>query len=126
MGNQTAAGFRLSNQQERICSQQTGVVAPYWSQCELECHGELDAAKFGNAIRKVVERHEILRTVFHRQTGLVLPFQVILESADFALRTADLSGLDEATTRAQISDLVAKRNTDVDLEKGPVLHVVLA
>ena len=41
--------------------------------------GKLDASKLRDAIREVVGRHEILRTVFHRHTGVKVPFQVILE-----------------------------------------------
>ncbi len=126
MGNQTVAGFRLSNQQERTWSQHTGTAAPYWSECELVWEGPVDAEKLRDAVRGVVARHEILRTVFHRQTGLVLPFQVILEPSDFAWQSVDLSGLDETSRHARISELVAKRDADIDLEKGPMLQVVLA
>ena len=88
--------------------------------------GHLDAAKLQDAIRSVVERHEILRTVFHRQTGVKLPFQVIQQSPDFAWQTADLTRMDEKAQRTQIGKLVSERDTDFDLEKGPALHAVLA
>ena len=84
MSTNTAAGFRLSTQQERIWSQQAGMTSPFWSGCEVLVEGPLDAAKLQDVLRGIVTRHEILRTVFHRQTGLKLPFQVILEAPDFA------------------------------------------
>lgn len=126
MSNPTVAGFRLSNQQERVWSQQTGCAPPFWAECELVVEGPLDAAKLQAAICEVVGRHEILRTVFHRQTGLKLPFQVILESADFAWQVVVLVGVDEETQRDELAAIVSKRDADFDLEKGPVLQVVLA
>ena len=76
--------------------------SPFWAECELLVEGPLDAAKLQEAVGVVVTRHEILRTVFHRQTGLKLPFQVILESPDFAWQSVDLTGLDEAAQGEKI------------------------
>jgi amino acid adenylation domain-containing protein len=126
MTDNTVAGFRLSTQQERLWSQQAGNVSPFWTECEFLVDGPLDAAKLKAAVREVVSRHEILRTVFHRQTGLRLPFQVILESPDFAWQVADLTGLDECTQREKLRNLVSSRDAGFDLEQGPGLHVVLA
>ncbi len=127
MSNQTVAGFRLSTQQERVWSQQqTASASPFWAECELLWEGTLNAAKLQEAIRSVVRRHEILRTVFHRQTGLLVPFQVILESADIDWQITDVSGFEHDAQREQIAKLVANRKASADLEKGPVLHAVLA
>src|SRR5580700_7571150 len=126
MSNNTVAGFRLSTQQERLCSQQAGNTSAFWAECELLVEGPLDAAKMQAAISSVVQRHEILRTVFQRQTGLKLPFQVILESSDFAWQASDLTGLDESSQREQLHKLVGNRDAKFDLEQGPVVHVVLA
>ena len=126
MSNNTVAGFRLSTQQERLWSQQAGMTSPFWAECEILVEGPLDVAKLQVAIRGVVERHEILRTVFHRQTGLKLPFQVILETPDFAWQVADCTGLDESAQRTAIDSLISHRDAGFDLEKGPALHVVLA
>ena len=125
MSNDTAAGFRLSTQQERLWSQQTGNAASFWAECELLVEGPLDAAKLQAVIRGVIERHEILRTVFHRRTGLKLPFQVILDAPDFAWRAEDLSALGESAQRKKICSLVSNRDAGFDLEKGPALFVVL-
>ena len=126
MSNQAVAGFRLSTQQERIWSQQSRTEATFWSECELVIEGPLDAERFREAIRRVVQRHEILRTVFHRQAGVKVPFQVIRESSDFAWRMADLTGLDEDTQRAQMGKLVSSQHSGFDPENGPDLHVVFA
>ena len=126
MSNDTVAGFRLSTQQERTWSQLTGKVALFWAECELLVEGTLDAAKLQEVIRAIVARHEILRTVFQRQTGLKLPFQVILETTDFGWQEADLTGLDDSAQRETIRTLVGNRDVGLDLGLGPVLHVLLA
>src|SRR5450755_4120589 len=126
MSNNTVAGFRLSTQQERLWSQQTGSASPFWAECELLVEGPLDSGKLRDVVRGVVERHEILRTVFHRQTGLKLPFQVILETHDFAWEVADITGLPDSVQREKVRNLVRHRDEGFDLEKGPALHVVLA
>ena len=104
MSNNTVAGFRLSTQQERLWSQMTGKVSPFWAECELLVEGPLDAAKLQGVVRGIVVRHEILRTVFHRQTGLKVPFQVILDTPDFAWETADLTGMDESAQRQKLRE----------------------
>ena len=113
----TVAGFRLSTQQERLYSQQEG-TSPFWAEAELLVEGPLDAAKLQEAVRDVVTRHEILRTVFHRQTGLKLPFQVIRESADFAWQAVDLSGLDEAVQGEKIRELVSGQQIGLTSKRG--------
>jgi amino acid adenylation domain-containing protein len=122
----TVAGFRLSIQQERLYSQQEG-TSPYWAECELLVEGPLDPEKLEEAVRKVVTRHEILRTVFHRQTGLKLPFQVIQESAAFGWQSVDLTGLDEAVQDEKIQEVgYRRRQRGVDLGNGPTLQALLA
>src|SRR5271166_176183 len=125
MSNQTVEGFRLSIQQERIWSLQSGTVAPFWVESAIAIEGPLDAEKLHAEIRRVVQRHEILRTVFHRQTGLKAPFQVILDAPDFVWQAADLSALNENAQREEIEKLVNSRDSGFDLEQGPVLTVVL-
>ena len=126
MSNETVAGFRLSIQQDRTWSQHTGANWPFWAECELAISGELDEAKLRGAIREVVARHEILRTVFHRQTGVKVPFQVILDSPRFEWRTVDLSGLDRHALNGQLRKLLNQQTAGFDLEKSPPLYVVLA
>jgi amino acid adenylation domain-containing protein len=126
MSNQTVAGFRLSAQQERTWSQHADSVSPFWAECHLIVEGVVDPAKLQGAIRAVVARHEILRTAFHRQTGVRVPFQVIVESPDFSWRYEDLSEIDEALVSPDIAALVGSRDAGFNLERGPALHVVVA
>jgi amino acid adenylation domain-containing protein len=126
MSDSTVAGFRLSIQQDRTWSQQDGEQPLLWAECELALEGPLDRDKLRNAIRHAVSRHEILRTVFHRQTGVKVPFQVILDSPEFGWTEADLGGLDEQAQRSRIRELVNSGQASTDPEKGPTVLVVLA
>ncbi len=125
MSNQTVAGFRLSIQQDRTWSQYAGEGWPFWAECELHVSGDLDPAKLRDAIREIVSRHEILRTVFHRQAGMKVPFQVIQDTPDFVWRAADLSGLDEEARDKELRSLVNQQKAAYDLEKSPPLEVAL-
>ncbi len=73
----TLAGFKLSPQQERLWIQQTGNPEPFSAQCEVLLEGPLNEAALRSALREAVARHESLRTVFERQSGFTIPFQVI-------------------------------------------------
>jgi hypothetical protein len=121
-GTNTIAGFQLSAQQARVWSQQAGDSTPFRAECEVLIEGSLDPAALERAFVDLVGRHEILRTVFQRQAGMKVPFQVIQETCEFAWETVDLTGLDEAAQRARI----ARPPAAFDLEHGPLLQVLLA
>jgi amino acid adenylation domain-containing protein len=95
------------------------------AECEVLIDGTIDPAKLRQAVRDVVARHEILRTVFHRQSGLKVPFQVISENQEFAWKYEDLSGADAAGLQARLDAFLEARKAAFDLEQGPTLHVVL-
>src|ERR1051326_7348439 len=103
--NNTIAGFQLSTQQARIWSQHAGEGAPYRAWCEVRITGTLNEGALHKAFRQLVGRHEVLRTVFQRQAGVKVPFQVILESSDLLWETVDVSGMDAAAERAAAVDL---------------------
>ena len=83
MEKQSTAGFWLSPQQKYVWSlQQQGVEMPYRSTGLVSINGPLQPDKLRLALRDVVSRHEMLRTVFQRQPGMKIPFQVILEACE--------------------------------------------
>jgi amino acid adenylation domain-containing protein len=125
MSNPTAAGYRLSIQQERTWSHYSHESPSLWAESELELEGPLETAKLHDAIGKAVSRHEILRTVFQRQMGLKVPFQVILESPEFRWSESDLTGFNEQAQRDRFRELMDSAKSP-DLEKGPALAAVLA
>src|SRR5215467_15775987 len=80
------AAFRLSPQQERSW-QQTSKGIPATAQLCVRLRGECDGAKLAHAVTTVVSNYEILRTVLRRQSGVRLPFQVILNEPRFVFQS---------------------------------------
>ncbi|MEJ1937156.1 condensation domain-containing protein, partial [Nostoc sp. NIES-2111] len=74
-------GFQLSPQQQRLwLLQQDNAV--YCALCAITIQGSLRIYLLKQALQKVVDRNEILRTKFYRLQGTTVPSQVI-ESSKF-------------------------------------------
>src|SRR5438128_6447448 len=128
MEKQGIAGFWLSPQQNYVWSlQQEGTDAPYIAAAFVLLEGPLQPEKLLGALRGVVSRHEILRTVFHRRPGMKVPFQVILEATEPAWESLDLGGLDEAAQQNELEAVFRREQAyPFNLQDGPVLHATLA
>ena len=103
--------FRLSPQQEQLWGGD-----PDGPRLTVRCLvdvNDADPAAVRDALRRVVGRHEILRTTFARRQGLKMPGQVIDDRHDVAWLEPDAHGrLDEAPP--------------VDLGRGPVVQAGLS
>ena len=107
-----SAAFRLSAQQERAWhAQEQGL--PQFAQCVISIRGPLVAARLEQALARLVEKHEILRTVLRRQAGVRLPFQVIREEAAFHFEQA-------ADEKLGIEDLLERERHSVALKQEEV------
>lgn len=62
-------------------------------------HGELDADALRTAVQSVVDRHEVLRTVYRAQTGQ--PYQHILPQCDLPWQLALAEGGDVEARRLE-------------------------
>ena len=104
MDNPGNAGFWLSPQQKHVWSlQQAYGVHRSVSLSVIE--GFQAGARIPDALQHMVTRHEILRTRFVRQPGMVFPFQVIDARADTVFETTDLShlsGTDQGSALAEL------------------------
>lgn len=114
-------GFRLSAQQRRAWSQwQTSGGSRAW--CALLIRGRFDAARLHRAAEALSQRHEILRTAFHRRPGMRTPFQVVSEGAE-VLWTME-PALSGATPGEAVEDLVRRESEAVwDLASGPLFRL---
>src|SRR5215471_5818193 len=112
------AGFHLSLQQEWTWSQHERGV-PQSAQCVLRITGTLDRGRLEQALGSVVARNEILRTRFRRQTGIKLPFQVILDDNSFQFQSLEAG----ESHFSRVAD--EQRATTVNLEQDPPLRAVL-
>ncbi|WP_107666520.1 non-ribosomal peptide synthetase [Cyanothece sp. BG0011] len=88
-------GFRLSPQQERIWLLQ-GLESSYQYQVNgsLTIEGNLDIERLKMAIYQVMERHEILRTIFPCLPGMSIPFQQIITTPKLDWQEEDLREID--------------------------------
>ncbi|MEO6196442.1 MAG: amino acid adenylation domain-containing protein [Thermoanaerobaculia bacterium] len=78
-------GFPLAPQQRRIWQlQRSGPTLA--CQCALLARGDLASDALGLAVRRVVARHEILRTRYACLPGMEMPIQVLAEEVPDAFR----------------------------------------
>ncbi len=112
-------GFRLSPQQRRAWSLERGEGTARGARCAVLLEGDLREERLFDALRQVVERHDILRTTFRSLPGMLFPVQVIAESGapDWQVGEAgaDLSA-------PCIAELLRAEAGVFDLENGPVLR----
>jgi amino acid adenylation domain-containing protein/non-ribosomal peptide synthase protein (TIGR01720 family)/FkbM family methyltransferase len=120
-------GYRLSPQQKRLWTVSEAGLGPSNSFCFVEVEGPLDPALLASTFASVVERHEILRTWFHRMAGISLPLQVISRDGAPSIRESDLCGLTRNEQEIEVDKLIrAMRATPFELTRVPVLRVTLA
>ncbi len=104
MQAQTLEGFRLSPQQKRLwLLQQNSTVDR--AQCAIRIEGKLKVEVLKEALDQVVNRHQILRTTFHRQPGIKIPIQVIADNGAISWSQVNLSDLNRNEQSAKIEQL---------------------
>lgn len=117
-------GFALSSQQEQLwfINKMQGGSAEYNINVALDIRGHFDATVAESVISDIIERHEILRTVYvEDEKG---PVQIIKPTPNFALNTLDVAS--SANTDAQIQTLLSEEAAKVfDLENDLVLRATL-
>jgi len=82
----TADSFQVSPLQEQLWSMEPGGPEARL-QATVSIQGALDAEAIRSGLRAAARRHESLRTTFARQTGLLVPLQVINERVEPVVRT---------------------------------------
>ncbi|MCY7347740.1 MAG: amino acid adenylation domain-containing protein [Pyrinomonadaceae bacterium] len=116
--------YRLSPQQKHLWMQQSREKdgAPYRVQCEILIEGKLLAEHLKKTLDRIVERHEILRTVLHTPDGVDIPLQSVFEKLEPVLFEKNLSNLpaDEQTTAIDNIFEETKKH-DFDAENNPLV-----
>ena len=116
-------GYRLSPQQERLwILQENDSSHPYRVQIQVRIEGNLDLEILKVALKKVIDRHEILRTKFHCLSGMTVPLQAIDLDCDYNLSELDLSSA-ETKVEQLWQQLKAK---PFNLGQAALLSVILA
>jgi non-ribosomal peptide synthetase component F len=87
--------------------------------------GDLDVEALAEALRRLVERHEALRTTFASSEGT--PHQVISSTADVSMVRHDLTSLPESEREAEARRIVIEEEVQrpMDLATGPLFRTRL-
>ncbi len=117
--------YQLSFAQERLwfLDQFVPNNLAYNLQVPLLLQGPLDVAALEQSLTTIVERHEVLRTVFATRDNL--PVQVILPAAAMPLDVVDLRGSAGAQEQQAQQLAEAELLQPFDLARGPLFRAIL-
>src|SRR5688572_9157190 len=118
------SGFRISPQQKRLWLLAQNSSA-FCSGCELLLEGECHTALLQDALQKIINRHDALRTTFHQIPGVKVPFQVVARTGAASWQHIDLSAFDPLQQEAELSSLRQQAEHRFELTLGPVVHASL-
>ncbi|HEX8119531.1 MAG TPA: condensation domain-containing protein, partial [Pyrinomonadaceae bacterium] len=125
MDEEICEGYQLSPQQERLWRLLRRGGDYRW-QYAVSLEGALHVPTLSGALRRLVARHEILRTGFQSSEGAEAAFQVINEKGGVHLREHDLGGMPRAEQQAEVERLWREGlSRDFAYEQGMVLHAGL-
>jgi amino acid adenylation domain-containing protein len=90
----------------------------------LRLTGSLHTDILQQSFRRIIERHEALRTTFIDINGA--PFQMIASASEFVLQQIDLSELPPEQRKQEATrQLIEEARRAFDLEKGPLIRATL-
>ena len=90
----------------------------------LRLHGPLEIARLQQAVFRIVERHEVLRTTFEERDGL--PVQLVASASPPAIDLVDLSALDEGGSDTEVEARARhETSTPFHLQQGPLVRLTL-
>ena len=122
MQNQIFEGFRLSLQQKRLWLLKADGIVEDFAQCTLRIEGQIEVELLKAAVRQVSDRHEVLRTRFHRQAGMKFPLQVIAESCHVIWDFVDISNLNIQERLFKIEEVLANKKYNYSYEELPIYN----
>ncbi len=86
--------------------------------------GDLDISALKQSIKYLIDRHEILRTVFEEDRGM--PFQKIYPEMEIEIPLIDLSMLSKSERRDKAKNLAHNEaQKPFNLKKGPLIRLLL-
>ena len=112
-------GFPLSSNQRRLWLRQDRALL--CAQAVVLVEGQYDARLLQAALRRIVERHDILRTTFQTVPGMKMPLQVASDEPGFFWKECHIDG-----EKALPGVCAKERQHEFQLETGPVLRALFA
>ncbi|WP_199326928.1 non-ribosomal peptide synthetase [Nostoc sp. FACHB-888] len=127
MQTQILEGVRISPLQKHLwLLQHTDKQTPFRAQVAVLIQGKLDIANLKEALKNVVNKHEILRTKFQCLSGMEIPVQVINDSSICWEDDYDLSGWQLQQQEAKINVIFQEMlSLPFDYHKGKILRISL-
>jgi amino acid adenylation domain-containing protein len=127
MQEMIAEGFRVSPQQKRVWSlQQPDDATPYRACCAVLIEGPLDPQALGEAWRRTVARHEILRTTFQALPGMNAPLQIISDTDRSTFEELDWRTLELSEQELRLEALFQQSlRLPLNPAQGPLAHLSL-
>ena len=117
-------GSRLSLQQERLWTFYQGSPSQgYVTQGMVVVEGPLRVERLRAAVQQLVERHEILRTVFRALPGMDVPMQVVGDAEFVWCHTSLEPSSEQEQQQAVELMFTSLQEEPLDLQHGPALHV---
>jgi amino acid adenylation domain-containing protein len=116
-GEQVTKGYRLSPQQMRVWRLQQESQA-FKSQCAILIEGELESRALEESLKKIMRKHEILRTTLDWLSGQDMPIQFTIENPSLPLRKVDLSHEKPEDLEAEVAGLLKEESRPFDLKRG--------
>lgn len=121
---QVIEGYRLSPQQRRVWQlQQDGQACK--AQCAILAEGDLNSKALEEALKKIMRRHEILRTILDWLPGQSVPIQIILKNPPLPWRKLDLSDRKTKGLDVVIDELFREEARPFELKRGLLLRCCL-
>src|SRR5262249_17891631 len=121
MPEEVIRGYRLSPQQRRLWLHQRRLATQFLVQGAVLMEGKTDREGIRRALVRLIERPEVLGTMFNTPAGKDVPLQVVCEHGLLCLREMDS---DESETNIE-QMLRDQRREPFDLEKGPLVRFIL-
>src|SRR3954453_14401444 len=118
MSSVTSPGYELSPQQKLFFAQAREKLT---AGIAILIEGSISPGKIRDVVKTLIARHEILRTMFQRRTGMKFPFQVVNEKGDLGWEDIDLSALSTDEQHSRVSALL-RDSSWVNIDKGPVVR----
>ena len=120
--------YRLSPSQKHLWLQQreSANEVPFRVQSAISIEGEISVSRLKGALRHVIQRHEILRTVFQIPMGMTIPVQTVCEAIDPLIVEHDLEALDPGAQNDAVEGIFQESlSRPLHIESGQLLFASL-
>ncbi|SEK41447.1 amino acid adenylation domain-containing protein [Variovorax sp. YR750] len=122
----TTAPLTMAQERIRFMEQLHPGRSVYNAPSAQRLTGQLDAARFEEALRQIIRRQPSLRTRIDIDADSGKPMQAIAESAEFTLPLVDLCDLPADQREAELAERMQElADRPIDIHAAPMMHATL-